>query len=157
MRSLEDRFVAKVKRPVSGEGCWLWTGATNPRGYGSIIILKPTKRVLSAHRVAYELYVGEIPAGMSVLHRCDVRNCVNPMHLWLGTQADNMADMNAKGRQRAPASERSSNAKLTWPMVRELRSRIATGLWPLKELAKEYGIAYNTLLRVKTQQTWREP
>lgn len=79
------------------EGCWLWTAATTNYGYGHIR-LKGTEDV-SAHRVSWMLAYGSIPEGMHVLHRCDVPACVRPTHLFLGTHADNMADMTAKGRQ----------------------------------------------------------
>jgi DNA-binding Xre family transcriptional regulator len=88
----EQRFWSKVDR--SGD-CWLWTGARRPLGYGA---LKVDGHVLHAHRVAYELVYGEIPAELVVLHTCDNPPCVNPAHLRLGTRSDNTRDMYAKGR-----------------------------------------------------------
>ena len=88
-----DRFFEKVEK--SGE-CWLWVGALNSRGYGSFGF---EGRRLGAHRFSYELHKGEIPEGMFVCHSCDVRNCVNPDHLWLGDNADNMKDMYQKERR----------------------------------------------------------
>lgn len=88
------RFWAKVSR---GPGCWEWTGSRNPvNGYGQF---HPTKHTnYRAHRFAYEVSVGPIPPGMLVMHACDNRRCVNPAHLSLGTQLDNMRDAVAKGR-----------------------------------------------------------
>jgi hypothetical protein len=91
----KNRFRQKVRTDGPG-GCHVWTGARNIWGYGR---LKCDGVMLSAHRVAWELANGLIPDGQSVLHRCDVRRCVNPAHLFLGTQEDNMRDMFAKGRQ----------------------------------------------------------
>lgn len=85
------RFWVKVEKSA---GCWLWRGARGPRGYGHFKI----QQIERAHRVAFAIANGPIPADMFVLHRCDVPTCVNPAHLFLGTQADNMADRDRKGR-----------------------------------------------------------
>lgn len=89
---IEDR-----SEPEPNTGCWLWMQHTNRLGYGR---LKQRNRSREAHRVSYEAFVGPIPEGMDVLHRCDVRCCVNPDHLFLGTHLDNMRDMAIKWRGR---------------------------------------------------------
>ena len=91
---LDKRFWDAVD--TSGE-CWLWTRGKWKNGYG---LIHDKGKALGAHRVSYELAYGVIPAGMWVLHRCDVRHCVRPDHLFLGTNADNVRDMWAKGRGR---------------------------------------------------------
>lgn len=92
-KSASVRFERKWT-PEPNTGCWLWLGGTQKAGYG---FFKYAGEV-TAHRSAWRLYRGDIPYGLHVLHRCDVRQCVNPEHLFLGTQSDNMKDMAAKGR-----------------------------------------------------------
>lgn len=89
-----ERFEAKINKT---ESCWLWTAAKYVDGYGAFRLSNP-RRQERAHRVAWQLYRGEIPNGLHVLHRCDVRECVNPFHLYLGTNADNVADRQQRGR-----------------------------------------------------------
>lgn len=90
------RFWRQVDMSGGPDACWRWQGRQNESGYG---LLKHVHlQNFTTHRIAWELTHGVIPEGMSVLHRCDVRHCVNPAHLWLGTQADNMQDCATKGR-----------------------------------------------------------
>lgn len=93
--TLPERFWSKVEK---AEGCWLWTAYRDDDGYGSIRV---GRKAELAHRVAWWLTNGPIPPGLHVLHRCDRPECVNPDHLFLGTQLDNVVDMYRKGRARA--------------------------------------------------------
>jgi hypothetical protein len=90
--SIEERFFEKVTKTDS---CWLWTGAISSTGYGSFRI---GQKIVRTHRYSYLMHIGEIPQSFEVCHTCDVRACVNPEHLWVGTKSDNMKDMFAKGR-----------------------------------------------------------
>ena len=129
---LAQRFWNKVEKTDS---CWLWTAALTHDGYGRFVV--PLKngawQTRLSHRVVYESLVGPI-GGKLVLHRCDVRNCVNPDHLFLGTNKDNTTDMIAKGRGvfTGARGEAAGNAKLTEPQIREIRAR-----WDAGERAKK--------------------
>jgi hypothetical protein len=93
-RNALDRYWSKVDK--SG-ACWLWTGSKNQQGYGLFVL---NQRTQVTHRVSYEWSNGAIPDGLLVLHQCDVPSCVNPAHLFTGTQSDNMNDMYRKKRHK---------------------------------------------------------
>lgn len=97
MKTLRQRFNAKWKLDPSG--CWLWTASVDKKGYGYIRGVRRGGGCLKAHRVSWSLHFGAIPKGMSVCHRCDVRHCVNPAHLFLGDNATNNRDSWAKHRE----------------------------------------------------------
>ena len=145
-----ERFWAMVDR--SGE-CWLWAGTRLPHGYGVFGRGRRDEGRAYAHRWLWESMNGSIPEGLCVLHHCDNPPCVNPDHLFLGTHADNMADMISKGRQRyAPVrGEDHPSAKLTWDEVRAIRSGGEDALL----LAARYGVTRNHIYNVRSMRTWR--
>lgn len=135
-----DRFWSKVAR---GSGCWHWTASKIAgRGYGKFTVRHG--RWVLAHRWSWEEANGPIPDGMCVLHRCDVPACVNPDHLFLGTQADNMADMWAKGRARPWPGSRFK-PRLT---LEEL-NQIAADSRPQSEVARDFGVHQGTVSRIR--------
>jgi hypothetical protein len=104
VRPIAIRFWEKVDKPGGADACWLWTGTPDVNGYGKLWWFDHTNKGKFAHRISWELHNGPIPDGLFVLHSCDNPPCVNPKHLFLGTQLDNMRDMVAKGRDRNPAA-----------------------------------------------------
>ena len=97
---VEQRFLAKVHHEPNS-GCWLWGASLDGKGYGQFQMgTKNKQKLVRAHRVSWELEREPIPDGLHVLHKCDIRPCVNPDHLFLGTQKDNLVDMAQKGRAR---------------------------------------------------------
>jgi len=132
------------------EGCWLWTGCI-VGGYGLMRFLEKTWK---AHRVAYKLFVGEIPEGMCVLHKCDVPSCVKPSHLFLGTHKDNAMDRERKGRGNG-GMKVGVVQKLKPSDVRMIRYRYATGMTSQYRLAKEYGIKRGAISHIVTRNNWK--
>lgn len=132
---------------VSPTGCWEWTGAQHPLGYG---VVKVAGKQWAVHRYVSTLIDGKIPAGMHVLHRCDNRACVNPAHLFRGTHSDNMADKQQKGRTVSPAT------KLSAEQVQEIRARYQAGGVSYRTLAAKYGVSKETIGAVVRRETWQE-
>ena len=136
---------------VLSNGCWQWTGHLDGKGYGRVRH-KGEKQLV--HRAAYDLAVGEIPAGLWVLHRCDNASCINPAHLFLGTAQDNSDDMIAKGRNAPPRrGSRNSKAILTEDQVHEIRRLIAEG-WRSCDLARHFGVGPNAIWSIRSGRTW---
>ena len=144
LTTIKERFWSKVKK---NSGCWEWRGG-RLRGYGSFTVKRKPVR---AHRFSYELHIGPIPEGMCVLHHCDNPPCVNPAHLFVGTNADNVADMVAKGRQAGPKGERNPNSKLNANDVLAIRS--AAGFYQ-RELAKKYGVSRSLINMILHRKRW---
>lgn len=139
----EERFT-----PEPNSGCWLWLQKLHKTGYG---IFKYNNKQRMAHRAAWEIYVGEIPQGLMVCHKCDIRDCVNPNHLFLGTHKENMADMSKKGRASRLCGEDKSSSKLTESEAVEIFYK--DGLQ--RNIAKEYGVSRRLVGMIKSAQAWK--
>ena len=142
-----ERFESLIER-VPLAGCWLWTGAVNKNGYGKV---KIERKHLTAHRWSWMIHKGSIPDGLHVLHRCDVPGCVNPEHLWLGTNKDNDADKRAKGRHFVQPIHRE--AKLTDEQVQEIRR--LHGKESIVGLAKKFGVHHSQISRIQNRKVWK--
>lgn len=154
-----ERFFKHVQKSDDPEGCWLWVGATDNRGYGQLHV---DGRPVKAHRFSYQHHKGAIPHGLQVCHACDTPACVNPAHLWLGTAKDNMRDCGSKGRahyQRYPEhvrrGEKHHRAKLTEAQAREIKRRFTAGGYTHRQLAEEYGVTTNTVGMLVRGITWK--
>lgn len=169
-------------QPHLGE-CWLWTASITPHGYGAFNHKKTLGEKL-VHRISYMLHVGDIPQGLGVLHKCDVRNCLRPDHLFTGTNADNTKDCKEKGRiatgerssarlhpEAFPRGEQRKTSKLTNEKVREIRCKYAeaggaalkfkeNGGYAKKQvtcltLAAEYGVSDHTICDIINYKRWK--
>lgn len=147
LKSLSERL---FKHTVKTEQCWLWVGPKQLSGYGQISYGDLSNRqAISSHRLSWQLHNGPIPDGLSVLHKCDVRNCVNPAHLFLGTQADNMRDM--KEKKRGAVGTQLPQTKLTKEIVLEIRNSEE----PNNALARKFGVSRAAINQIRLRNRWK--
>lgn len=164
---LLSRFWRKVNKETSS-GCWLWTASKRNKGYGAFAYtLDDTLYQERAHRFSWMLYCGPIPEGLFVLHRCDTPACVNPEHLFLGTNQDNIKDMLAKGRHVRGGTyckhsglyqkvTEHHSAVLTEEAVRQLRADYATGAYSYTELCNKYQLlSIGHAWRIVHRKAWK--
>ncbi len=147
-------FWARIKITAAGE-CWNWKGATVAFGYG---ILSVGGHRWYAHRLAYHLTNGHIPAGRFVCHKCDNPACCNPAHLWLGTIQDNNADCLKKGRhfcQRKKPSHLNPNAKLSQKDVNDMRALFDRQKITYRALGEIFGVTHTAAFKIIKGQLWQ--
>jgi hypothetical protein len=142
---LEDRFWSKV---LKTDTCWLWQRQLNNKGYGCFYFSHSgNRRNMYAHRMSWIMANGPIPAGLNVLHICDTPACVNPSHLRLGSQADNISDCKSKGRF---ADTRAHGAKLSEQQVRAIRNDARKH----HLIAADYGVKRDAIWKIKNNRSW---
>ena len=149
MNTAKERLMSKV---VKIGACWVFQGCEYSKGYGGMRIFVDGKyRTIATHRLSYILFRGD-PGKLFVCHTCDNRKCVNPDHLWLGTNAQNMSDKISKGRM--PLGEDAPMAKLTKAQVLKIRSMYASGEWFQKELAAKFHVTRENIGAITRRISW---
>jgi predicted DNA-binding protein (UPF0251 family) len=166
MTSIAEKLDRGLDRSGGPDACWPWKEGISGNGYGKVYD-EATGKTISVHRAAWERENGPVPAGLKVLHHCDVRACGNVRHLFLGTDADNMADRDAKGRQasgdrngmrlhpdRRPKGEKNGQSKLTVTEVEAIRRGLTAG-YPKAKLARRFGVSDATVHAIGRGEVWR--
>ena len=174
---VKERFFSRIQKT---DNCWNWTGHIEYNGYGSMSIKHKNR---STHRISYEIHFGKIPDGLCVLHKCDNKKCVNPSHLFLGTQLDNVKDRDQKGHtakgathgskthpERVPRGDKNgmrthpekvrkgeqvNTVKLTEKQVLKIRKMYRTGKYTQKQLAKIFNVNQTNISWIVTNRTWK--
>ena len=155
MKDVYEYITNHLRYPltVTHSNCWIFTGGSKNDFHGSLWYEGESWQ---AHRLVWILTQGKIPDGLFVLHKCDVGMCVNPEHLFLGTQTDNIADMDAKGRSnRLQPGEKNGRALLSELDVIEIRRLAVEGKTIVATIARRYNVAFNTIDRIIKRQSWR--
>lgn len=136
---------------MNSNGCWDWIGAKNKKGYGC---LSYKNKTTIAHRLSYLLFIGEIPKDLHVLHRCDNPKCINPNHLFLGTDLDNSNDKISKGRFVCSYGKDNGNSKLTDEQVVDIKIKIKKGL-SFASISRTYEVSETTIAYIAKNKSWR--
>lgn len=153
---IKERLMKNIKiNPYSG--CWEWQGSKRC-GYGRTIIgsrKDGSRKSISAHRLSYQIYVGEIPEGYEICHKCDNPSCINPNHLFAGTRQDNIDDRERKHRNVVKIGEEQPRAKLTKKDVKNARYERAFKGVSFNALASKYGVSKTTIQNAINGVTWK--
>ncbi len=154
MIKIQEAFENFLEEAHQGNhiGCWNWYRNLNNKGYGTIYI----KNIpILAHRLSFKMHKGKIPKNMCVCHICDNPTCVNPNHLFLGTIAENNADMIKKGRARKAKGEELPFSKLNTSKVRQIRNLYKTGKYTMRELGIMFSVSHTPIVSLINRKTWK--
>jgi len=146
---LEKKYWNLVRKTPT---CWLYEGSASDEGYGRF---QGNNQIWVAHRFAYIIHHGKIPKGMCILHKCDVRRCVKPAHLWAGTKAENNHDCDRKGRRNQLFGSKHPQAKLNECNVRQIRKKYIPWTYSQPRLAKEFGVSRGVIYRILRGRKWK--
>lgn len=162
---VRQKLITRFSRMYDAtSGCWIWLGYLDDKGYGRFgTFAGDDAKIMGmglAHRIAYRLYIGEIPSGAVVCHTCDEPRCVRPSHLFVGTQADNIRDMWRKGRARVPhrqVGEANHNARISWEDAKNIRHLYFAERRSQQEIAEFFGLTQPYVSRVARGLAWEAP
>ena len=143
-----SKFFERVQKT---DNCWFWLAGKDEKGYG----LFWNKKTWRAHRFSWTIHYGKILRKLQVLHKCDNPSCVNPTHLFLGTNQDNVNDKMNKGRENPSKGSNHYISKLKEKDIPKIKILYKTGNFTLKEIAKKYKVYYTTIQKIVTNQTWK--
>ena len=138
--------------------CWKWTGGLQGNKMYGVAYMSITKRCTTAHRVAYFLVRGSLPLGLNICHRCDNGLCVNPDHLFAGTQKENLEDASLKGRMNVPhncdqTGDKNNGVKISEDQAREVLYLFSKGM-PQREIARQTGVRYPNVWCIVNSKSW---
>ena len=148
-KDITKQRIEDKSMPLPFSGCWIWLGSKSVREYGEIL---SHNKKYSAHRASYIAFIGDIPKGMVVCHRCDNVYCVNPDHLFLGTQKDNLQDMAAKGR--STKGEKNPMSKLKENEVKQIKIFLSDNSQTNQSIANKFNVSRQTINLIKQGKRW---
>ena len=152
-KSHKERLLSSIS--VNENGCWIWQKSKSQNGYGSFALGGGSNA--RAHRISYQCFIGEIPENFDVCHKCDVRDCVNPSHLFVGTRSENILDASKKGRLSRNHQLKGSDhpsSKLTELDVRSIIKNLRDGQ-SKKSLSRQFGVSQRVILLIARNESWK--